>query len=170
MLTLEEKKARREARKQARLDAKQKAQIDFYRNQKPVSSMIISIEWVKSRIWNSNPHAIAQVKFKDMTLESSPDFNCSGCGYDKESTVIADCFNRYLRYRLFLIREKCPTLTLPEFQRDIPYGIYLDREIPYYGDGIGTNCYYRIAEFIGGKFEQVSSGKTYDVYSLTMRK
>lgn len=33
--------------------------------------------------------------------------------------------------------------------------------------GVGTSCYYDIAEFIGGKFEKISSGKTFDVFQYT---
>lgn len=37
----------------------------------------------------------------------------------------------------------------------------------YFEGGVGTSCYYSIAEFIGGKFENISSGKTFDVYQYT---
>jgi hypothetical protein len=49
-----------------------------------------------------------------------------------------------------------------------PYGIHLYSDNrPHFGGGIGTNCYYRICEYIGGKFEHIASGKTFDVYKYT---
>jgi hypothetical protein len=55
-----------------------------------------------------------------------------------------------------------------------PYGVSAgsykdDFDIPveyrHFDGGIGTNCYYAISEFIGGKFEHTASGKTFDVYT-----
>ena len=50
MMTAEEKKERADARKEARRQAKHQAEIEAYRNQKPVQSIVISIEWVRSRM------------------------------------------------------------------------------------------------------------------------
>ena len=134
--------------------------------QKPVSQIEISIEWKKSRTWGANPHLYAFIRYAD---GSTGDFNstCSGCGYDKESTVIARLFNYCLKYRLYdLLGE----------EKNTPYGISLVKEDakkypasrPYYDGGIGTECYYSISEAIGGNFERVASGKTYDAYTFTM--
>ena len=125
---------------------------------KPVKEMDITIEWVKNRTWGANPHAEAFVVYQDGSCERSKTFKCSGCGYDKESTVISYAFNEYLMYKL-----KDMPANIQD--KEIPYGIcnlYLDN--PYYSGGIGTSCYYAIAEFIGGKFIHIASGKTFDVF------
>lgn len=174
-LTQEEKDARREARKEARKAKKEAARIEAERNQKPVESITISIEWKKSRTWGSNPHAEAAVRFQDGTFERRNGYTASGCGYDKESTVIADIFNDFLKYKLWniekLIENKRRMYNLPvELNTDdkvIPYGIYSGPQYRSFSGGIGTNCYYAIAEFIGGKFETVASGKTFDVFKYT---
>lgn len=173
--TQEEIIARREARKQKRKDEKELAEIDEMRNQKPVNRITITIEWKKSRTWGSNPIAEATIGYKDGSFGRVGPFTCSGCGYDKESTVIARIFNTTLRYKLFT-----------RLGVDSPYGMYYYNGVskyesyknhdgktisyyhnPGYNGGVGTSCYYKIAEFIGGKFVHVASGNMFDVYEYT---
>ena len=156
-MTEQEKQERREARKQARIEAKRSANIEAEKSQKPVKSVTISIEWKRSRTWGSNPHATAEVVYKDGTHAYLDGFTCSGCGYCKESTVIAEIFNATLRYRLHEIGSTDKH----------PYGVYLREEYKSYNGGVGTSCYTGISEFIGGMFENVASGKTFDVYKFT---
>lgn len=170
-LTLEEKAARKEDRKQSRIQARETARIESERNQKPVKELTITVEWKKSRAWGANPHASAQVNFADGSFSrDDSDFTCSGCGYDKESTVIAQVFNKYLKYRLWAMninRENCNNGSMsPETK--IPYGIVCySSSNPHYSGGIGTSCYYDISKHIGGKFEKLASGKNFDVYRYT---
>lgn len=180
-LTLEEKKQRLEDRRKAKEEAKELAIISMEKSQKPVKSIKINIEWKKSRMWGYNPHAEAWVSFQDGNSDYISDVTCSGCGYDKESTVIAKIFNKYLRYALW-------NKTLEQCKRDdhnwrvnnaAPYGICAGKWSEYnnkmplleyrsFSGGIGTSCYYAIAEFIGGKFENIASGKTFDCFLFTM--
>jgi hypothetical protein len=155
-LTNEQKEANKLARQEARKIAKQLAKIEAEKNQNPIKEIKFSIEWKKSRTWGYNPHLEAQAIHKDGAVSY---FNCtaSGCGYDKESTVIADAFNELLKYKLYNI----------ENTENKPYGIYLDNDYKAFSGGIGTDCYYKISEHIGGKFEKVASGKTFDAYKYT---
>ena len=159
-LTAEQKEANKKARHEAKKAAETAAKIESEKNQRPVKSITIKIEWKKSRMWGNNPFCEAEVHFQDGTFERSPVYTCSGCGYDKESTVIADVFNNYLKYKLH-----DPEL-IAKFKGE-PYGMYCDNDRKGYNGGVGTSCYYRIAEFIGGKFINVASGKTFDVYKYT---
>lgn len=162
-LTTEQKEANKQVRKDAKREAGRLAQIEAEKNQKPVKEITITIEWRKSRMWGSNPHAEAMVSFQDGTFERRDGYTASGCGYDKESTVIAAIFNDFLAYKLHTtIKGKAP------------YGMYygttaLSHMPDYvrYNGGVGTSCYYRIGEFIGGKFENIASGKTFDVYKYS---
>ena len=46
-----------------------------------------------------------------------------------------------------------------------PYGIRVsDEKYTHFNGGVGMSCYYRIAEFLGGKLERIASGNTFDVY------
>jgi hypothetical protein len=155
-----------EARRKAKRQAKNEARITAEKNQKPVKSITISIEWKKSRTWGTNPHAEAQVVYHDGTHEHRGGYTCSGCGYDKESTVIANIFNDFFKYKLW--NKKPEELEGGHGSNDkgpAPYGICVFApDLPHYAGGIGTNCYYRIAEFIGGQFSRIASGNSFDVY------
>jgi len=172
-LTQEEKDARREARKEARRTEKEAQRIEAEKNQKPVDSLSITIEWKSSRTWGSNPHAEARVSFKDGTFERRTGYTASGCGYDKESTVIAEIFNDFLKYKLWgKTDEECKRSDRDwKAEGRAPYGIsggtYQDHQYRSFSGGIGTDCYYRIAEFIGGKLKKIASGRTFDVYEYT---
>lgn len=162
-LTDEQKATNKENRIQAKRAAKQLAAKIAKQNQKPVESITITIEWRKSRMYGFNPHAEAAVSFKDGSFERRGGYTASGCGYDKESTVIAAIFNDFLAYKLYT-----------EIPGEAPYGMYYGRaaleQMPdyvSYNGGVGTSCYYRIGEFIGGKFENLASGKSFDVFKYT---
>jgi len=150
-LTPEQKEANKLARKQARKEAKELQRIENEKNQKEVKSISISIEWKKSNMWGYNPNAQARIYHKDNTC-SYVSAKCSGCGYDKESTVIAEIFNAALKYKLH-----------QPLKTEKPYGIYLDNHMHFSG-GIGVDCYYNISKAIGGTFKKVASGKTFDCY------
>lgn len=168
-LTPEQRSANIEARRAARAAAKEAARIEAEKNQKPVKQIKITIEWKKSRTWGSNPHLEARIEHWDGSF-SYATATASGCGYDKESTVIADVFNQFLKYKL----HKLPVENVanwgpgnPAKEPHLPYGIHNYNGHWSYGGGIGTNCYYAICEAIGGKFENVASGKTFDAYLYT---
>lgn len=130
------------------------------KNQRPIKSLTISIEWRKSRTWGMNPYASVNVEYltgEDRHIRDEG-FTASGCGYDKESTVIAAIFNKYLAYKLYL-----------PLKGDAPYGMR-NSDYKYYEGGVGTGCYKLISEFIGGKFETVANGKTFSVFKYTDNK
>lgn len=152
-------------------------EIQQEKSQKPIEWMKITITWNKSRTWGYCPRAYAEIKYKDETYYNTESkYYASGCGYDKKSTVIAEIFNDYLKYKLW-------NKTIEECRRNdynwkkeggAPYGVNAgsytssetdkEHEYRYYAGGIGTDCYYAISEFIGGKFECIASGDTFDVY------
>lgn len=162
-MTVEEKQARKEERK---IEKRKKAEIEAIekdKNQPKVEKIIIKIEWRKSRTWGMNPHATAEVYFSDNNFIRQAGYSCSGCGYDKESTVIAQIFNDFLKSALYKAIENNPEKRV--------YGIrrYKSDEtnnlICSYSEGVGTTCYYPISEFIGGKFCHITGGSSFDVYS-----
>ena len=153
---------------------KELAEIEAHKAQKPVKSIVLNIEWKRSRTWGNNPTLTAEVHFQDGTYERSREYKASGCGYDKESTVIAECFNDYLLYKLYQTHKWQDSINGQKATH--PYGVYYYAggtgekhesgyiSKPSYSGGVGTSCYFDIAKFIGGKFERVASGKTFDSY------
>ena len=133
------------------------------RNQKPVKELTITIEWKKSYTDGYNPKASVEVKYLDGGYEYKEGYKCSGGGYDKESTVVAQIFNDTLKYKLWELEDD------KEAVKNFPYGARFNFEFsPVFEGGVGVLSYYRISEAIGGKFENISSGKTFDVYKFTM--
>lgn len=126
-----------------------------------VKRLEIDIEWKKSQTWGNCPRA--SVRWETADGEWHYDDNmayASGCGYDKESTVVAACCNRILCGMLWRKRNT---------KKEVPYGVKLNLWFPYFEGGVGMSCYYRIAEFLGGKLENVDSGKNYDKYVFTFK-
>jgi len=156
-LTTEQKTANKLARQEARQEAKKLAKIEREKNQKPVNEIRFSIEWKKSRMWGYNPHLTADCYHKDGT-HTRVQATASGCGYDKESQVIADAFNNLLKYKLYQYDNVN--------EEKMPYGVRIG-DYKGFSGGIGVSCYYSIGEYIGGKFEKIASGKTFDAYKYT---
>lgn len=141
--------------------AKEEAKEQSERGQKPVKEATISIEWKKSSTWGNCPRAEIKVQYMDGTWEGCEGYYASGCGYDKESTVVAEACNDFFKYLLWN-REDMDN-------SKAPYGIRLDYDwSPYFEGGVGVSCYSRIFEFLGGEFKRIATGKTYDVYKITM--
>lgn len=157
--------------------------VENEKNQREVESLTITIEWKRSATWGSNPNATVEVTYKSGENRFYRDqqvFKCSGCGYDKESTVIAEIFNKYLKYKLYQKHEWKDRINQKDTNH--PYGVYyyngdIEKQDesgyiykPSFNGGVGTECYYKIAEFIGGKFENVANGKTFGAFKYTNNK
>ena len=85
--------------------------------------------------------------------------NCAyagGCGYDKTSTILANCLNLFPSLK-WAFRNK---------RKKMPYGMakttYNDGV--YFEYGVGESCYYRVAEYMGYAMKHTASGKTYDKF------
>lgn len=141
---------------------KEDRKIHEYINQKEVEHVTISIEWKKSSVWGMNPHATAFVYYKNGDFETLT-ATCGGCGYDKESTVIAQIYNKIFKYKLYKIQKNTTK------KKKAPYGIYWSDFVPYFDGGIGTSCYYSITKYIGGKFKDVAHTKHDDIYEIIMK-
>jgi hypothetical protein len=153
-----EQKAANKVQREALKEAKRKHLIiDAKKNQKPVKSIKMNIEWSKQ----GHPTCEAWVSFEDGTGEVFK-ARAGGWGYCKESTVIAEIFNKCLAYKLYELHDQ-----LIELGEKKPYGISLGYNYPYFAGGVGNSCYYKITEFIGGTFEKVASGKTFDAFKVT---
>lgn len=156
-LSIEQKAANKAVRKASNEAKKLQLKIDAKKNQKPVQSIKINIEWSKA----GHPICEAWVTYKDQTGEVFK-ARAGGWGYCKESTVISEIFNNCLAYKLYELQDQ-----LIQLGEKKPYGISNNYSYPYFAGGVGTSCYYRITEFLGGKFEKVASGKTFDAFKVT---
>lgn len=119
-------------------------------------------------MWGSNPTAEGRIEYADGTWGNTAPARASGCGYDKESTVIANIFNQCLKYKLWALSDEAANGGHGSGDKGkAPYGICAYDNCRYYAGGIGTSCYRSICEYLGGTFVHTASGKTFDVYTAT---
>lgn len=146
---------------------KDQEEVNAQKNQKPVKSMTITIDWEIGSMRANQAKATAIITYQDGSIGYIETDRTEGYGYDKESTVLSRLFNDTLRYRLWDIE------THIKKKEKAPYGINLNKGNTYiynpsYSYGVGTSCYYDISEFIGGEFKHIVSSKTR--YTFTMKK
>lgn len=124
-----------------------------------VKYISISVSWTRSRTWGMNPHLEGRIEFSDGRWEYANDISCSGWGYDKLSTVMADFLNRYLTGMLW--RKRNFRTNKP------PYGVnYMKGWFPYFEGGVGAGCTISVLKWLGFTVVANQSGKTWDYYEL----
>lgn len=117
----------------------------------------ITVEWTRSATWGSNPKATVIVN--GVRREESP--SIGGCGYDKESTAIAramNCNDTMLKLACMAVENDSKPYAINNFIE------YLS--LPSFEGGIGVSSYRSAFESMGYKWENVSSGKHFDVYTI----
>lgn len=131
---------------------------------KKISEITIAVEWAKNRTWGLCPQATARVCYVDNTCDTFTSSRVTGCGYDKESTAVAQSLNQCseLLNLLYAIKDQRPTEKNHNiFGYGSGYGL-----LPSFEGGVGVNCYDPIFQKIGYSFAGVSHGKTFDVYKV----
>ena len=139
------------------------AKIESVENAADISRVNISVEWVKNRTWGANP--TATVCALGCGIYSG---TASGYGYDKQSAAISEALNKSpaMLKLLYQAEEKRLKSKEKPSRRDFigygsGYGI-----LPYFEGGCGVSVYYGIFKSCGFTFEQVVSGKMFDVFII----
>lgn len=129
-------------------------------NQPRIKRVEINIEWKRNRQWGYCPRATAfytTFSGKSGKVESY----ASGYGYDKKSTVVADCLNQIARGMIWAKRRA---------RGKKPYGVNISKDyIPSFEGGVGMSCYYSVAEFLGGKMEETANASNFDKFVFTFK-
>ena len=120
-----------------------------------ILSLCITIDWVKNRTWEANPHA-------EICLQTTDDYKtangtASGCGYDKESAATSSALNA--------ISEIKALMYLAANKKKLPYGSG-HYALPYFEDGVGQSSINRVLEAMGFKKISEAHGNTYDLYTF----
>ena len=148
----------------SRLEAAAKAPV--------ITSASISVTWAKSRTWGANPTAEFWNAGEGYTTG-----HASGCGYDKESTAIAEAMNQspavlrilYTLGEAALERGESPASETAcigyNWAGCIGYGAGYS-VLPYYEGGVGSSCFWSILEKAGYKVRCAGSGKMFDCYTI----
>lgn len=130
----------------------------------------ISIEWKHNKTWGNNPHVIVRSNIGIYTGTAS------GCGYDKESTAIAQAFNQCdsILKEIYILKEKGLKAGLNDYSSTActgvnnsnicGYGAGYD-VLPYFEGGVGVNSFWSILEKCDFEIHSYHT-KKHDYYSI----
>jgi len=170
--TLEELAAyltKRKAIADAKEQAKKESRINAIKRAGKLIEGTITVEWKKSRTWGNNPTADAQIISQDLEgnniYQNYTSGSINGCGYDKESTAIARALNQSNAILKVFFDKINPDAKEREM---FGYGISIYDGIATISGGVGVSCYYGNFESVGYKFEKIATGKTFDVYKISI--
>lgn len=127
--------------------------------------IFVSVEWYKSMTWGANPQA--EVRTGENYHISR---KVSGCGYDKESTATAECFNNDLG----ILKIALISLYKKEHSKKYlgsGYGATIDLWGVSFSGGVGFNCHRSIIE--GSNLYRLTasnSGKMFNTYNFNRSK
>lgn len=137
----------------------------------------IEVTWKKSSTWGANPTAEV---WADGYLGLSR--SVGGCGYDKESTAIAEPFNRSKAMAKIAIIAKyiCATYENLSFEQKkaldilgcydygVRFSIHHETGI-YWEGGVGASSFMNCIKTAGYKMDAEAHPKYFDFYSLSKR-
>ena len=132
-----------------------------FKDLEDIESVVINVEWKRSQMWGMNPNANAYINGVGEVSSGS----ISGCGYDKQSTAVANVLNQIpqLIKKMYEVKENNIDVKNHElFGYGSGYGV-----LPYFEGGVGVGCYNKILNKIGYSFETITSDKTFDVYKVS---
>lgn len=135
---------------------KELAEYEAVLNAPRIKEITITVEWTKSRTWGANPTAEVRIWLDNGMFEYFTS-KCSGCGYDKESTVIAGALNQSKSIIKLLLQ-------LPENNL---YGYYKNEgHLPHLSGGVGTSSYPSIFKLAGYNMKHIANGKMFDSWII----
>lgn len=119
----------------------------------------VTVEWKKNRTWGANPRA--EVRTGENFLGSR---SIGGCGYDKESTATAECFNKDAGIKKAALVALYKNEHMPKNRRYI-YGVnFFHCHAPYFEGGCGFSCHRHVLELAGYKLVNQNGGKMFNTY------
>ncbi|MFN8275458.1 MAG: hypothetical protein U0X58_11350 [Flavobacteriaceae bacterium] len=136
------------------------SKLNFSENLLPITEIIITVEYKKSKKWGSNPTAETYVNGIGFLTSGS----IGGCGYDKQSTAVAMVLNQIPQFMqsMYALKSKNVRIRNHElFGFGSGYGI-----LPEFEGGVGVSCYDKIFNAIGYLFSTVTYGKSFTVFSV----
>lgn len=135
-----------------------------------VVSVSISVEWHRSKMWGYNP--AAEVVIVDSNGHYSKFFgSASGCGYDKESSAVAEALNQSAPIKKLLCDKKEKSIREGKTyeagstmnKNYISYGAGYG-SVPYFEGGVGMSSHEGVFRACGLKLKNSNHGKHFDTY------
>lgn len=130
-----------------------------------VETITINVDWVKNPTWGHNPHATIYTNNGETT-----EGKASGCGYDKESTAIAEALNKNndILKLLYIAKNKKMTLKNTNNHDLLGYGSGYG-VLPYFEGGVGVSSLLNIFRKLGYNIQEHHTNKS-DFYTITKNK
>lgn len=130
--------------------------IDNIVNSELPEEIKICVEYKKNRTWGANPTAEI---WADNYIKSR---SIGGCGYDKESTATAECFNKSnaMKKILLICAYK------DNKKKNKTYGYYFNTYYFGFEGGVGFSCHEKIIEIAGYKMTGIY-GNMFNSYIFT---
>ena len=150
------KMVKRFVRKTEKERAARLHKLEMAENMELPTTCSVVVTWARSRTWGMNPTATVMA---DYAYNQQTTGHASGCGYDKESTAIADAINANPAIMRILYEHA-------EVGKSFPYSVYVYAGLPYFDGGCGVSCFRNVFEACGYSWKDVSHTKTSDVYML----
>lgn len=119
----------------------------------------VTVEWKKNRTWGANPRA--EVRTGENFHESR---SIGGCGYDKESTATAECFNKDAGIKKAALVALYRNAHLPKNRRYICGVNFFHCNAPYFEGGCGFSCHRHVLELAGYRLVNQNGGKMFNTY------
>lgn len=119
----------------------------------------VTVEWKKNRTWGANPRA--EVRTGANFYESR---SIGGCGYDKESTATAECFNKDAGIKKAALVALYRNAHLPKNRRHIYRVNFFHCNAPYFEGGCGFSSHRHVLELAGYRLVYQSGGKMFNTY------
>ena len=126
-----------------------------------IKTISINVEWAKNPTWGYNPHATIYTNNGDTT-----EGRASGCGYDKESTAVAEALNNNndILKLLYTFKNKKMTTKKTNSHELLGYGSGYG-VLPYFEGGVGMSSLLHIFRKLGYNVNEYHT-KTSDFYTI----
>lgn len=126
-----------------------------------ITTISINVEWVRSATWGYNPHAIVYTNTSGAT-----EGRASGCGYDKESTAVAEALNNNndILKLLYTFKNKKMTAKKTNSHDILGYGSGYG-VLPYFEGGVGMSSLLYIFRKLGYSISEHHTNRS-DFYTI----
>ena len=135
-------------------------------NDKEIKRIVIATDWRRGSMQANQCKAEIKVTYADYCTEVFESERTGGCGYDKESTAIADAFNQINALLKELALKANEAIERGEVYCDyIGYGCGYST-LPYFEGGVGFSSQEKILNSLGYKMNHLHWTKTSDIYEF----
>lgn len=137
-----------------------------FSNDKEIKRIVVATNWRRGSMQANQCKAEVKVTYADYSTETFESERTGGCGYDKESTAIADAFNRINALLKELALKANEAIKKGEgYCEYIGYGCGYNT-LPYFEGGVGFNSQAKILSSLGYKMNHLHWTKKTDVYEF----